>query len=228
MPLLHVCPKPQGTPQPPQLFGSVSGSTHPLPQEMFGGKQVPLEQAELMQVSWGGQACRQPPQFAGSVAVSTQVVAQVLGSVQATRPPLQVLLVGHPHAPLLQVWVSRQVLLQKPQLWGSEEVVTQAPLHNAWPMGHEVTTQTPASQVWFAEQIRPHPPQLVLLVCSFTHVCPQSCSGGVQTMPVQVPPWQFDPVGHLLPQPPQLFGSLAVLVHVPPQTSSLTPHSHWP
>jgi hypothetical protein len=61
----------------------------------------------------------------------------------------------------------------------------------------------PTEHTWPAAQAAPHAPQLVSLVCSFTHAPPQFVSPGWQVA-AQVPTEHTWLTRHVVPQAPQL------------------------
>jgi hypothetical protein len=104
----------QGTPQPPQLFGSVAVFTHvPPPQSILprGQRHTPPEQTCV-----AGQAVQLGPQCVASVFV---LYAQGVPLPQSLYPSLHLV----PHDPVLQVAVpligTLQAVHAKPQCVGS-------------------------------------------------------------------------------------------------------------
>lgn len=102
-PLVHAAPGAQVMPQPPQLPGSVRGSTQLLPQLSWPTGQVDTQRPEE-QMALPPHTVVQPPQWKRSFCRSTQPVPQVdSGGVHAatqvpceqTAPPGQ----PTPHAP---------------------------------------------------------------------------------------------------------------------------------
>ena len=86
-----------------------------------------------------------------------------------------------------------------PQLEKFVVVSTQAPLHNAWPLGHWHWLPL---QVWPAGQALPHAPQLATSLVRLTQlplhaVCPPA------QLRAQLPLEQTLPLGQLLSQVPQ-------------------------
>jgi hypothetical protein len=78
-PFWHTSPVGQALPQPPQLAGSLSGSTHALPHFTKPGRQTKSQVPEL---HWAAplvgtsQALPQLPQLAASVSKSMQAPPQ--------------------------------------------------------------------------------------------------------------------------------------------------------
>jgi hypothetical protein len=143
-PRVQACPAPQRTPQPPQLFTSLTGLTQAPPHSM-----VPLAQAQVgTPVSfWQARAVPhetpQAPQFPGSRVRSTQAFPQRVvpaGQPPTHAPAMHVALppVGGtqalPHAPqwAMLVAVSTHWPLQKTP----EHINAQAPLLHTLPAGH--------------------------------------------------------------------------------------------
>jgi hypothetical protein len=88
-----------------------------------------------------------------------------------------------------------------------------APVEHATPFW-PAPSHTPLVQTWPDWHATPQAPQLLELVCVFTHCPPQ------RTDPVGQEHWPFvqiPPPAQTFPQPPQLFASLVVLVQVPLQ-----------
>lgn len=90
---------------------------------------------------------------------------------------------------------------------------------------HKIPLQShaPSPQNSPVKHLFPHPPQLFVSVCSFTHAPPHT----VSVLPpspvgqVQVPLWQLAPVAHAVPQTPQLFVSTCSSTQTPLQTFSV-------
>jgi hypothetical protein len=181
---------------------------HVLPQTLALHVSVPP-------VGGAGQTMPQAPQLVRLLVVSMHTPLQfVCPEGQAwTHEPL-----GHVTVPPVG---AAQFVHDAPHELA--EMVTHAPPHKCWPVGHVPVPQTPALHVAVppigAVHPLPQPPQLLMSFVSLTHtplhtLCPDAqhmegpAAGAVQVVPVP----------HLLPQLPQLLGSLARLEHEPLHT----------
>jgi hypothetical protein len=231
----HAAPAGQAMSQPPQLFGSLVGSTHMLLHRICTPGHTcllhvfALQHAPPMQlVVPAGHVSPHPPQFAMSLFVSTQVVPQ------HERPPvqpviLQFVVLGW-QTPDTHVALAPQALPQVPQLFGSVVVFASQPSptclsQSAKPALHDVMAHADVShEVWplgTAPQVTPHAPQFWLSLAVFAQVVPQQVwparqdTVGLQ-VPTQEPPEHAgSDAGHTLPHLPQLFGSSLVFVSQP-------------
>src|SRR5688572_13498719 len=122
-------------PQPPQLSGSASGSTHTPSQSVVA---LLLHTHSPSSQTWPtAQTLPHAPQCTGLELVSMHAVPQ------ASRPPLQ------PHSPSSQNWVPPQAWLQPPQWVGVESVSTHADPQRVVPSGHgsPAATHSPSAQI---------------------------------------------------------------------------------
>jgi hypothetical protein len=220
----HVAePPPVGTGQevhavaPQELIEELL--THALPHRCWPAGHV-LPQTLAVQVSvppvgGAGHTMPQAPQLVRLLVVSMHT------PLQFVCPPGQ----AWTHEPLGHVTVppvgAAQFVHDAPHELA--EMVTHAPPHKCWPVGHVPVPQTPALHVAVppvgAAHTLPHEPQLLMSFVSLTHrplhtLCPDAqhmdgpAAGAVHVVPVP----------HLLPQLPQLLLSLARLAHEPLHT----------
>jgi hypothetical protein len=68
VPAMQVLPAPQTRPHPPQLFGSLSGSTHVIPHMIRGGTHVVPPHTPPVHVWPSAHTWPQAPQLRGSVS----------------------------------------------------------------------------------------------------------------------------------------------------------------
>jgi hypothetical protein len=218
----HASPEGQGWSQPPQLFGSVSMSVHPLVQHWSTPVQTgpPLHDAGAWhtaptQVSPAGHAWLHPPQFLGSVLMSAQPVRQHWSTPVHVGPPWHDR--GAVHDPSTHVSPAGQTKPHSLQLLGSvSTLVHPAPQHSSFP-------------------VQPGPPLHIVVVthAPATHASPaaQHCWPSVHAGPPlhAVGAWHapfahVSPAGQTFVQLPQWLGSWVVLTHVAPQQRSPTLH----
>jgi hypothetical protein len=231
-------PPGQGSPHPPQLFGSVSMLVQPVsqhwsrptqigpPLQDWGGVQLPLTQVKLC-----GHSKPHMLQLFGSVLRSVQPVAQQLWS------PLHVPSGPHPIISMLHVppmhtvtppGTAPQMLPQPPQFWMSLSVSVQpvgqheSPGLQGGPPVHPSSSQEPCSHVSFDGQTVVQLPQWPPELSMSTQTSLQQASPPGHPVVLhpfgdwQMPPMQI-PVGHETPHPPQLFGSVPSSMQPPPQ-----------
>jgi hypothetical protein len=117
----HSSPMVQRLPQPPQLRGSLVGSTHVPPHIV-----VPVLHAQALaaQVAPVGHAVPQAPQSSGSLVRSTHELEQFV------RPVAHVVV----QTPAEQTWPVVQAFPQAPQLFTSPDVFVQTPLQRVPPL----------------------------------------------------------------------------------------------
>jgi hypothetical protein len=107
------------------------------------------------------------------------------------------------HIPPEQTWPVGHTLPQAPQLFGSLWVAVHTPEQRASPFVH---AQLPFWHVVAPVQVVPHPPQLLLSVCSFTHEDPHRVRLAAHVI-AHLPLEQTFPM-QTSPQVPQLTGSV--------------------
>jgi hypothetical protein len=234
--LMHWLPKAQTMPQPPQLFGSLVGSEHPLGQHCCMPLQTePPLHLVVHTLIWqslpGGQAKPHEPQFWESLVVSLQPDLQHVWVPAQAGPPLQ----DWVQRPITQLLPGAQVTPQKPQLLGSLLSSTHTPPQltvGAWqimpPQAPPPSVNSQQAPFWQTlkpgGQTTPQPPQLLMSLVVSTQVVPALQQVSTPGQPVivqfpvvivQKPLTQESPPGQTLPQKPQLLGSLPVLTSQP-------------
>ena len=101
--------------------------------------------------------------------------------------------------------------------------LTQAPLHDVWPVGQ---LHTPALQLCPEGHATPQPLQFSGSLFSFTHVPPQLVSPVWQET-AHEPPEQTFPAAQAWPHEPQLLLSVCRLSQSPPQLVRPVWHESW-
>ena len=112
-----------------------------------------------------------------------------------------------------------QIVLQAPQLFGSDSVSTHTPPQETRPFRQ---VQAPITHEVPPVHAVPHPPQLLLSLWAFTQELPQGLRPTGQITP-HTPAVQSCPLGQTLPQAPQLLPSVVVLVQALPVQVGVAP-----
>jgi hypothetical protein len=237
-PATHDAPLPQETPHAPQLVASVPVSTHVVPQSFLPsgqpqtpavqdspgrqvllhapqfavpwGTQPPLQnsvfvgqmQVPVTQLWPGAQESGQPPQCAASFCRSTQAPPQLV------RPGGQVAT----QSLLLQTSLVLQSFAHAPQFFGSDKMLTQAPLHES---SGGVHAHMPFWHGWPGPHVVPQAPQLSgLFVMSVQKPLQLICPVGHWLM--HLPALQVSPVAQMFAHAPQLKRSVLVSTQLLP------------
>lgn len=196
----HERPLPQRTPQPPQLFVSVLGSTHAVPHV------TPV-------LHWHTPAAHTPadPQFRSHVP---QCSRSLVKSTQ--RLPHRVVPIGQTHCPDTHVASPAQRMPHAPQLAGSVETSAQPPFMQR--IAPEPQVHTPIAHDPPGPQLIPQPPQFDASVAKLAQPF------GHATCPVPHPQTPAAHVAQARPHDPQLVVSLRGSRHEPPHAINGAAH----
>jgi hypothetical protein len=230
MPLVHMSPIGQTSPQVPQLFSSRARSKHAPPQQLWpAGHGSP--QAVQFASETGMHALAQ---HSWSAPHAVPHAPQLLASFGVQVPPQQSSSDAHafPHVP---------------QLAGSLDMSTQEPAQHVMPIDAQSSVQAmhvidagsahvPPQQLSPAVQALPHMPQFSMLTRVSAHVPPQHVRPSPHTLP-HVPQFASSPVvsaqapsqhswsPHPAPHSPQCVWLDSSSTHAPPQQVSPSPHA---
>jgi hypothetical protein len=172
VPETHVSPRPQFWPHPPQLFGSVAGSTQPPPPPPpHWTIDAPHTHTPDMHVAPVPHRRSHAPQFIGSLDTSAQPPD---GQRIAFPPHVQVPAVHDPPGPQLRPHM--------PQFTTSVASV-------AHPLGHATPpVGQPHCPALHDMHARPHMPQFAVSVATFTQAVPHATSWPLHVVPCASPP----------------------------------------
>jgi hypothetical protein len=251
MPVMHWAPAGHAMSQPPQLFGSLVGSTQTLLQRICVPGHTILLQVWAVQhpppwheVVPAGHVSPQPPQLSMSVFVSTHVVPQ---HVRPTGQGVfwQFVVFGW-QTPSEHVSFAPQTLPHVPQLLGSVSRFASQPSATWWSQSAKPTEHAAIAQAEETQSVvpfgtgphtTPHAPQLLSSDEStahwtpLQHVWPEGHVWLAPHGPTHTPPEQLSFEPHATPQPPQFAGSVLVFTSQPSDTwwsQSAKPGVHPP